>query len=192
MLGQEITFGICILDYYNEPAGSVQLVVKDNVDQQEYYINGPLFHSITSCDLFKGIEIHGNEIPSKTPLNFSFLLLYDEPKEEELFVNIIIELSHCHPGFWHNVKPQKCSCFCTSNISCSGGNSTIRRGYWFGSINGRPTVAKCPINYCNFTCCEVTNGYYHLSPQRINQCSFIGLAQHVVVVRNLYYLTMFD
>ena len=173
MLGQEITFGICILDYYDEPAGSVQLVVKDNIDQQGYYINGPSFHSITSCDIFKGIAIHGNEIPSKTPLNFSFSLLYDEPNEEKVFVNIIVELSHCHPGFWHNDESQKCSCFHTSNIvSCSGGNSTIKRGYWFGSINGRPTVAKCPINYCNFTCCEATNGYYHLSPQRINQCSF--------------------
>ena len=46
MLGQEITFGICILDFYNEPAGSVQLVVKDNVDQQGYYISEPLFRSI--------------------------------------------------------------------------------------------------------------------------------------------------
>ena len=28
----------------------------------------------------------------------------------------------------------------------------------------------CPNNYCNFTCCEITNGIYHLSPVRKNQC----------------------
>ena len=28
----------------------------------------------------------------------------------------------------------------------------------------------CPINYCNFTCCETSNGYYQLSPVRDNQC----------------------
>ena len=32
-------------------------------------------------------------------------------------------------------------------------------------------MAYCPINYCNFTCCETTNGFYHLSPMRKNQCA---------------------
>ena len=53
---------------------------------------------------------------------------------------------------------------------CSGNSSTIKRGYWFGSVTGKPTITFCPINYCNFTCCETTNGYYHLSPIRDNQC----------------------
>ena len=53
---------------------------------------------------------------------------------------------------------------------CSGSSSTIKRGYWFGSVTGKPTVTYCPINYCNFTCCETSNGYYHLSPVRDNQC----------------------
>jgi len=33
------------------------------------------------------------------------------------------------------------------------------------------TISVCPNNYCNFTCCEVTNGFYQLSPGRQNQCS---------------------
>ena len=57
-------------------------------------------------------------------------------------------------------------------MSCSGSStSTIKRGYWFGVIDGKPTVAICPNNYCNFTCCEATNGFYHLAPVRSNQCS---------------------
>ena len=55
-------------------------------------------------------------------------------------------------------------------MSCSGSSSTIKRGYWFGVVSGKSTVTFCPINYCNFSCCETTSGYYHLSPVRDNQC----------------------
>ena len=53
---------------------------------------------------------------------------------------------------------------------CSGRSSTIKRGYWFGSVSEKATLTFCPINYCNFSCCETTNGYYQLSPVRDNQC----------------------
>ena len=29
-------------------------------------------------------------------------------------------------------------------------------------------MTSCPNDYCNFTCCEITNGFYHLSPVRAN------------------------
>ena len=35
---------------------------------------------------------------------------------------------------------------------------------------GKPVITFCPINYCNFTCCDTTNGYYQLSPVRVDQC----------------------
>ena len=64
-----------------------------------------------------------------------------------------------------------CECYDTGNIvSCSDGNSTIKSGYWFGSVNGKSTVTSCPNDYCDFICCEITNGIYHLSPVRANQC----------------------
>ena len=53
---------------------------------------------------------------------------------------------------------------------CSGSSSIINKRYWFGNLSGKPVVTFCPINYCNFTCCETTNGYYHLYPVRDNQC----------------------
>ena len=55
-------------------------------------------------------------------------------------------------------------------MTCSGSNSTIRNGYWFGTINERPTVTVCPINYCNFDNCEATTGTCDLYPLRDNQC----------------------
>ena len=75
------------------------------------------------------------------------------------------------PWFLANLRIKKCECYNANDIVfCSGGNSTIKRGYWFGNVTGKPTVTFCPINYCNFTCCEASNGYYHLSPVRNNQC----------------------
>ena len=92
-------------------------------------------------------------------------------ESKDISVTLIIELSQCYPGFWYSNESQKCECYDADNIiSCSGSNSTIRRGYWFGSVTEKPTVTLCPNDYCNFTCCETTNGVYHLSPVRANQC----------------------
>jgi len=56
-------------------------------------------------------------------------------------------------------------------VSCSGSTSAIKRGYWFGIVDGKATVTVCPNHYCNFTCCETNNEFYQLSPVRANQCS---------------------
>ena len=86
-------------------------------------------------------------------------------------VNLMVELSPCHPGFWYDNTTQNCECYNFTNVVlCSGSISTIKKGYWFGSVTEKPTVTFCPIDYCNFTCCETINGYYHLSPVRDNQC----------------------
>ena len=90
---------------------------------------------------------------------------------KNISVKLIVELSQCHLGFQYSSEAQKCQCYDTKNIiSCSGSNSTIKRGYWFGSVNGKQTITTCPNDYCNFTCCEINNGIYHLSPVRLNQC----------------------
>ena len=64
---------------------------------------------------------------------------------------LIVELSPCHPGFHYDNTTEKC--------------------VWFGVVEGKTTKAVCPNNYCNFTCCETTNGNYQLSPVRTDQCS---------------------
>ena len=85
--------------------------------------------------------------------------------------NLTVELTPCHLGFQYHSKSQRCECYNNSRIvSCSGSSSTIARGYWFGHVTGIPTVTICPNSYCNFGCCTTTNGYYQLSPEKVNQC----------------------
>ena len=172
LLGREIAIPVCVLDYYNRSVDSTQFLVHKTYPNNTYSIEGAK-QVVISCDTFKGINIIGNQSLSKST-NFSITItlntaLYLDWKQ--ISVNLIIELSPCYPGFWQYPNSMRCECYNASDIVlCSGSSSTIKRGYWFGSVTGKPTVTFCPINYCNFTCCETSNGYYHLSPVRDNQC----------------------
>ena len=172
MLGKEIAIPVCVLDYYNQPADSIYFLLRETYPNNSYSVNGAK-NVLISCDMLDGISIVGNQSLSKST-NFSITItlntaLYSDWRQ--ISVNLIIELSPCHPGFWQYPNSMGCECYNANDIVfCSGSNSTIKRGYWFGSVIGKPTVTFCPINYCNFTCCETSNGYYHLSPVRDNQC----------------------
>ena len=172
MLGREIAIPVCVLDYYNQMADSIYFLLHKTYPNNSYSIEGAK-NVLISCDMFEGISIIGNESLSKST-NFSITItlntaLYLDWKQ--ISINLIIELSSCHPGFWQYPNSTGCECYNANDIMfCSGSNSTIKRGYWFGNVTGKPTVTFCPITYCNFTCCETSNGYYHLSPVRDNQC----------------------
>ena len=172
MLGREIAIPVCVLEYYNQTVDSTQFLVHETYSNNSYSIKGAK-QVVISCDTFKGISIIGNKSLSKST-NFSITITLNTalyPDWKQISVNLIIELSPCHPGFWQYPNSTGCECYNANDIMfCSGNNSTIKRGYWFGSVTGKPTVTFCPINYCNFTCCETSNGYYHLSPARDSQC----------------------
>ena len=172
MLGREIAIPVCVLDYYNQPGDSIYFLLHETHPNNTYSIEGAK-NVLISCDMLEGISIIGNQSLSKST-NFSITItlntaLYSDWKQ--ISVNLTIELSPCHDGFWQYPNSTRCECYNASDIVfCSGSSSTIKRGHWFGSMTGKPTVTFCPINYCNFTCCETSNGYYHLSPVRDNQC----------------------
>ena len=172
MLGNEIILPACVLDHYrNKIIDSTQFLVRNEI-LSIYFIMGPE-QILISCDTFQGISIMSNQSLS-TSINFSInisLNVDHDASWKQISVTLIVGLSPCHPGFWQYPESQKCECYNAKDIVfCSGNSSTIKNGYWFGSVTGKPTITFCPINYCNFTCCETTNGYYHLSPIRTDQC----------------------
>ena len=176
MLGEEIIIPVCLRDYCNEPSYSTQRFTLHKFSNSKYNISGRT-EFLLSCqaDALQDIRIIGNERLTKS-LNGSFAItlnIYGNSNWKQISINFTIQLTPCYPGFWQYNESQKCECYgnhASGIISCSGSNSTIKRGYWFGSVTGEPTVSVCPINYCNFTCCETSNGYYQLSPERYNQC----------------------
>ena len=174
MLGEEINIPACLYDYFNHSTYQARFYLHD-VLYQNYSIRGSI-EFLLSCGSIPAISIIGNKSLTQ-PLNYSMNIALHNDRNlgrKPISVNLTIELTPCHPGFWQYFGSQRCECYNASDIVfCSGSTSTIKRGYWFGSIKllkERPTVTLCPINYCNFTCCETSNGYYHLSPLRDDQC----------------------
>ena len=171
MLGQEITFDACVLDYFDQPTKATDFVVS-GMEHHDYSISGSKYISIACNQTVQGISVTGN-LHSNQSYNYSInISLYTHSSDTKIVSAIVIvELIQCHQGFWYSNKLHKCECYDTGNIiSCSGSSSTIKRGYWFGNVTGKPTTIYCPDNYCNFSCSEITNGIYHLSPVRANQC----------------------
>ena len=171
MLGTDIAIPACVLDYYNHSVNSIQFLIHSERNPN-YFNSGPK-EVLISCDKLEGINIIGNQALSKST-NFSFKITLNialNADWKEISVNLIIGLTPCHPGFWQYPNSTRCECYNANDIVfCSDSSSTIKRNYWFGNVTGKPTVTFCPINYCNFSCCETSNGYYHLSPVRDNQC----------------------
>ena len=169
MLGQEITFNPCLLDYYGMSAEATQFKIIGE-DHDNYLIHGSEYVSVSCNHTIEGISIIGNRAVNSLSLNYS-IFFTSYAMQKSISAKLVVELSPCHPGFHYQSKSRKCECYNTNEIVyCSGSTSTIKRGYWFGSMTGIPTVTFCPNNYCNFTCCKTTNGYYELSPVRVNQC----------------------
>ena len=172
MFGEEIIINACVLDYYDQSTEASRLLDISS-DDDNYHIHGN--HVLISCNqTFQGIIVSNNTIPN-LPYNTSINLTLHFDRQSDsnyISVNLIVELSSCHPGFVYNAVTHICKCYSASDVVyCSDSNSFIRRGYWFGYVSKKPTVTYCPINYCDFTCCETTNGFYHLSPKRKNQCA---------------------
>ena len=182
MLGQEIPLDACMYDYYNKEAELAQFLVSaysngsESVGNDNENFTLGLNTTTISCNhTVPDIRINAAikdkpKLPHNYTLNFNlFASRFSETKM--VFAELTVELSECHEGFYYDEGALACQCYDTGNIViCTGTSSTIRRGYWFGEVNGNSTVAFCPINYCNFSCCETSNGFYQLSPTRENQC----------------------
>ena len=179
MLGQEILLDACMYDYYDKEAATAQFLVSAYSTGNESECNNENFTlgsntTTISCNhTVPDIRINAetNDKP-ELPCNYTMnLVLFTNGFSGSKMVSakLTVELSDCHEGFYYDERA--CQCYDTKNIVlCTGSSSTIRRGYWFGEVEGNPTVAFCPINYCNFSCCETSNGFYRLSPTRENQC----------------------
>ena len=171
MLGSDIVIPACVFDHYNHSVEPTQFLIQSE-SNSSYNISGSQ-QVLIGCNKFKGISILGNQVSSNsTNISLTIKLNVEHnPDWKQISVTLVVELSECHLGFWHSSESQQCECYNANDIVfCSGSSSTIKRGYWFGSVTGKPTVTFCPINYCNFTCCETSNRYYHLSPVRNDQC----------------------
>jgi len=167
MLGQDIKINACVLGFQNEPARRADFSLHGK--DKNHSIDGSKLVSV-GCNYVEGMRIIGKEVLNA--MNFSISIASYFTSESNISINLVAELSLCHAGFQYDPSLQRCVCYNASNaVYCTGSISTIKRGYWFGLVYGQSTVSICPNNYCKFTSFEATNGFYHLSPKRSNQCN---------------------
>ena len=177
MLGQDIIIPACTVDQNEMSLRFTQYTLQlVGTNEQNYSIQGSEL-ILVDCRTLHGINnliITGNSPLSDidSTLLIQVNSFYDGTFDwKPITVNLNIQLSSCHLGFYYSSDVDHCVCYTTDDIvTCSGSNSTIRNGYWFGTINDKPTVTVCPINYCNFDNCEATTGTCDLHPLRDNQC----------------------
>ena len=169
MLGQEIVINSCLMDHYDKPSDEVVEFLISG--KNEEFSPSLKYIAVSRCSNTP-ISITGNKssLVNYTMTITTFMLHVEERKE--IYIDLIVGLSPCHPGFLYNEISQKCECLNTNNdvVFCSGSTSMIQRGYWFGEVDGKTTVAMCPMSYCDFTSCNTMSEFCPLFPERINQC----------------------
>ena len=177
MLGQAISIPACVLDYQNNSAGKVLFQVTRVDFNQNYSLIALKFISV-SCESHKHSNIHiiggpvGEGDNLSIPIQFSSS--YNSAVNwKPITVNLIIELSPCRPGYFYDNELKQCVCYETNDVvSCLDGNATIMRGYWFGMVKDKPTVTRCPINYCDYENCEtstITTAVICTLPQSLDE-----------------------
>ena len=175
MLGQAISIPACVLDYQNNSAGKVLFKVTRIDFNRNYSLIAPNFISL-SCESLRAsnMQIVGGPVAEGDNLSVTiqFSSSYSSAVNwKPIIVNLIIELSPCHPGYFYDDELKQCACYETDDIiSCLDGNATIVKGYWFGVVNNKTTVGKCPINYCEYKNCETATGICTLPQSLDEQC----------------------
>ena len=166
MLGQELSIIGVVYDFLNNsiPVETDFEIYKidQNTDYSVQFVNQDSSQGFNIK--FTGAKITSNYNCS---LELTTLRLHSH-----IPIQLTIQLSPCYLGFQHSNESMKCECYDREDIvQCDEIISNIRRGYWLGIVEGKVTATTCPINFCDFTCCETSNGYHSLSPDREDQCT---------------------
>ena len=175
MLGQTISISTCVLDYQNNSAGKVLFKVTRVDFNRNYSLIAPNFISL-SCESLRAsnMQIVGGPVAEgdNSSVTIQFSSSYSSAVNwKPINVNLMIELSLCRPGYFYDDELKQCACYEAGNVvSCLDGNATIMKGYWFGMVNNKLTVARCPINYCDYENCGTTAGICTLPQSLDEQC----------------------
>ena len=102
------------------------------------------------CTVFQEVSVMGDRLYNKHTFSMNITSNHGSKSDFKIIlVQLIAELSPCHPNFYHDKKT--CVCYNDSDVmSCSGSTSCIKRGYWFGDVDNIATVSVYQNSYCNF------------------------------------------
>ena len=163
-LGQEINVPAFILGYNNKPAEATRFLITCISNCSKFTLVNESF--ILVKDKLHDIKIIGNHKHAMTESVSVSLRL----KSKRISLILIVEIVPCHLGYVYTTAGL-CDCYNTHQIvKCQSKKTTIRKDYWFGTVDGQTAVSRCPNKYCNFTRKEVISGRYLLPLTYNDQC----------------------
>ena len=163
-LGQEIRVDAEILGYNNESAEATVFFIAcvENCSNIEIIGTVPVLINDQLRDIYVIGSIGASTMSIKLQLS-----------SDTITLNLTVELTSCLPGYVYDSRTRQCECFIADDIVSCSPNTTIKRDYWFGVVDGITTVSVCPNGYCNFSRREdeVSSGMFLLSPIQDDQCN---------------------
>ena len=169
-VGIPVTFNSVLLDYFDKPAEVTEFRVQCIDCKNDFTLVTSQLVIDNSSPLI--IILLGKQVFSGTNVTLHLLSNIDF-NYHQIEVTLIIELVPCpdHPGYVYSTTSKGCVCYHHDVVECYDDYNEIKRGYWFGSVNGKATTSLCPNEYCRFVNHkETTEGYFEL-PDRVNdQC----------------------
>ena len=173
MLGEELTFTAKMVDYFNNSAEGVIFLVECIDNCEEYRLTG--HHNIIIRDNpLYDITVVGKEVKNFTTtisLHLSEVIGTITSNIRKVGISIMIVLHPCKTGFKYDAHTGKCICNSIPDlVQCMLNDAKIKKGYWYGDLDGDIVVGVCPDRYCNYPSCDISENYCSLSLVQDHQC----------------------
>ena len=172
ILGKSINFKGTVINFFNKPAENVKYHTqcRDCPSMWRLMSTEMEIDNVSPSMVTLVGETVANETTNVTIDFISYLNYFYDPIE----VVLVVEIVPCpeHPGYYYSHTVKGCICYHHDIVECHEGYNEIKRGYWFGSVNGQATTSLCPYQYCEFDHSrkETRDGYYMLPKMVDDQC----------------------
>ena len=170
-VGRPVEFEGVVLDYFDKPAE----VTRFHLSCIDCFPNWSLLNTFLSVDnvsplhvILVGEEVVNESVNVTLNLLSSINYVYNS-----IEVTLIVELIPCpdHPGYYYGDTSKGCICYYHDVVECYEDYNEIKRGYWFGVVNGIVSTTLCPNQYCKFANRRKTrDGYFELPDTIDDQC----------------------
>ena len=167
MLGEQISVTAAMVDYFNNSAEPCLFQVKCSRNCDQYHLKGHTNYEyvLVSNNTLQDVVLIGDEdIPTSVWLYLSPVIGTIANKVRPFTVEIEVPIYPCYTGYKHSEKHGLCVCNSVSNlVQCDNSKAKIKKGYWYGKINGNTAIGDCPNDYCSYHSCEITEKFCDLS-----------------------------
>ena len=177
MLGEEFTFTAKMVDYFNDSAEASIFLVQYSSNTNEEY-------SLTGFSKYKNVLIQENPLHNVTivgkevnnynttiTLHLSPVIGTITSNMRDINVLITVLLHPCKTGFKYDDHKQVCTCNNIQDlVQCMVNDVRIKKGYWYGKLEGNVVVGVCPNSYCAYPSCDISKDYCGLSSVQDHQC----------------------